>query len=176
MRVFISIIFVFILTGCAVAVLPDNPLKTAKVGDWIELKLVTDQDGQLNIQTFRHKIVKKDDKSVTLRSEDVFQGKNMGVTENQIALDKPYCFFPMDSIGTLSEGDSIITLMRKPFNCHWMRRQVSFDIKGQTITKTTTTWSCPEVPLSQIIKIVSEQNDGMKKTITTQEVVGFGNE
>jgi len=171
-----SLVFVFFFTGYAVAALPENPMKNAKVGDWIEMKLITDQDGRLTEQTLRQKIVKKDDKTVTLKSECTFQGKKMVASEAPISLNKPYYSLPTNSVGTLNEGDETITSVGKSFQCHWIKRQISFDIKGQKITQVTTVWSSPDVPIAQVVKMVCERNEGGKKTITTQELIGFGNE
>jgi hypothetical protein len=177
-RFLISVIFVFILTGCVVA-FPESPLKNAKPGDWAEIKQTINVDGQNVEQFVRQEVIKRDAESVTIKTVTATPGAGFVENEMTILLRQILDFFPVDSnpekkMAPTSEGDETITSGGRAYHCHRMEYLVSHSMQGQMATTTTTVWTCPDVPFAQMVKMVVEQQTAEKKIITTKELMSFG--
>jgi len=158
----------------------DNPLKNAKVGEWIEFVIHTQTMGQTMDTKMKQTVIAKDAVSVTLRNVTTVMGKEMS-NDTKIMFDQPYEPYKMpnsDAVVTpLGEGNETITVGGKPYNCHWVKVKV-VTTKPQAMEGTTKVWSCKDVPVNNMVKMETESamkmGDKVMNTTMTMELVGSG--
>lgn len=159
----------------------DNPLKNAKVGQFLEFRTVTEAMGtKSEIQT-KQTVIAKDDVSVTLRTEITAMGMKMPPQESKYMLNQPY--EPYKAEGTdavvtpLGEGDETITAGGKSYSCHWAKVKVVAS-KPAPLTSTTTVWSCKDIPVTGMAKMITDSTMEMQgKTMDskmTMELISAG--
>ena len=159
----------------------ENPLKNAKVGQWIEFTMKTGAMGQEMEMTMRQTVVAKDAVSVTLKSETTMMGKKMPAQETKIMLDQPYEPYTQGytdaKVTVLGEGDEAVSVNGKSYSCHWAKVKV-VATKPMATEATTKVWTCKEVPVSGMVRMETEADTNMgdqkMKTKMTMELVAFG--
>ena len=62
----IAVVAVMLFVGMLVQAAEENPMLKARVGDWAEYNLSTNDQNDLMVQT--HKVIKKSEKEITLQS------------------------------------------------------------------------------------------------------------
>lgn len=181
-RLFSGLLVVLMLLGCAgMAQAVENAWKTAKIGDWIEYKSVADMGAMKMESTMKMEVVKKDDKTVTIKNEMSANGQKMPAQEMAIPLEVPAGepqMPPGAKMEKLAEGDEKITIGGKEYNCHFVKNKVTMTMEipnmpKQNMEQTTTVWTCKDVPCGGMVKTETEQI-APTKTKSTQEVIGFG--
>lgn len=139
----------------------DNPLKNAKVGDFLEFKTVTEAMGTKTETQTKQTVVAKDDVSITLRTEISMMGMKVPPQESKIMLNQPYEPYKAgntDAVVTpLGEGDETITAGGKSYACHWAKVKVVVS-KPSPITSTTTVWSSKEIPVTGVAKMITDSS------------------
>jgi hypothetical protein len=159
----------------------DNPLKNAKVGEWIEFVMNTETMGTKMDMKMKQTVVAKDAVSVTLRTVSTMMGKEMPPQDSKILFDQPYEPYKagfQDAVVTpLGEGNETITVGGKAYSCHWVKVKV-VATKPQAVEATTKVWTCKDVPVSGMVKMETESNmkigDKMMATKMTMELTGAG--
>ena len=140
-----------------------NPLKNAKVGDWIEFAMSTEAMGRKMEMEMKQSVVAKDETSVTLRTESSMMGQKMPGKDVKIPLDKPYePYTQMQNltdakVTPLGDGDESITVAGKSYACRWTKVKV-VATKPQAMEMTAKTWVCKDVPVSGLVRMESEMN------------------
>jgi hypothetical protein len=74
----------------------ENPLKKAKVGDWVEYKMTTIASGVTLDGSSKSTLIAKDEKEATIRTTVILAGKNFPDQEKKIDLTKP--LNPLDMV------------------------------------------------------------------------------
>jgi len=177
----------FIVAVIAAILLPllllaaDNPLKNSKVGDFIEYKMTTESMGTKMEMKMKQTVIAKDAVSVTLRNETTAMGQKMPAQDTKIMLDQPYEPYKAGmtdaKVTNLGEGNETITVGGKSYACHWAKVKV-VSTKPTPVTGVTTVWSCPDVPVNGVVKMVTDSTMSMNgkdmKTSMTMELVAAG--
>lgn len=159
----------------------DNPLKNAKVGEHIEFVMITETMGTKMEMKMKQTVVAKDEVSVTLRTETTAMGKTMPAQDTKIMLNQPYepykAGFTDAVVTPLGEGNETITVGGKAYACHWAKVKI-VATKPMAVESTTTVWSCKDVPVSGMVKMVTDSTMkmGEKDMVTkmTMELVSAG--
>lgn len=141
----------------------ENPLKNAKVGDWVEYAMTSEAMGQKMEMQTKQSVVAKDEVFVTLRTETTMMGQAMPAQDVKIALNKPYEPFAQDpnltdaKVTPLGEGDETISVGGKSYACRWTKAKV-VATKPQAMEGTSRTWVCRDVPVNGLVRMESETN------------------
>lgn len=159
----------------------DNPLKNAKVGEHIEFVMITETMGAKMEMKMKQTVIARDEVSVTLRTVMTTMGKEMPAQDSKIMLNQPYEPYKQgftDAVVTpLGEGNETITVGGKPYACHWAKVKV-VATKPTAVEATTTVWSSKDVPVSGMVRMVTESTMKMEgkamNTKMTMELVSAG--
>lgn len=142
----------------------DNPLKNAKIGQFVEYKMVTETMGMKTEMKMKQTVIGKDNVSVTLRNETEAMGQKMPPQEIKIMLDQPYEPYKTGlkdaKVTILNQGDETVIVNGKKYDCHFVKVKVVASSPNQ-ITAVSTVWSSNEVPVTGIVKMVSESTMNM---------------
>ncbi len=137
----------------------DNPLKKAQVGEFINFKMTTESMGTKTDMQMKQTVVEKDEVSVTLRTETTAMGMKMPPQDVKIMLNQPYEPYKQgltDAVVTpIGEGNETLTVGGKSYACHWAKVKVVVS-KPSEIESVTTVWTCPEVPVNGMVKMVTD--------------------
>ena len=180
MRTYTAVIlgFLFItMMGWAM----DNPLKDAKVGEWLQFTSHTEVMGQKMETKMKQTVIAKDAVSVTLRTVVDMGGKEMPPQDMKIMLDKPYVASKSgssDAVTTqLGEGYETIIAGGKSYACHWIKVK-TVETKPLAVESVSTVWGCKDVPVNHTVKMESEatttRGGKIMTTKTTMELVDSG--
>lgn len=180
------------LKTCAVVVLAvlmlplltraeDNPLKNAKVGEWIEFVTITTSMGSKMEMKMKQTVVARDDVSVTLRTVISMLGREQPSQDVKITLDQPYQPYAQgfsDAVVTpLGEGNETISVGGKSYNCRWTKVKV-VATKPAAVESTTKVWSSKDVPVTGLVKMESESvmsvGGNTMNTTMTMQLTGSG--
>ena len=181
-RLFSGLLVVLMLLGCAaVAQAVENAWKTAKIGDWVEYKSVADMGTMKMESSMKMEVVKKDEKTVTIKTEMAANGQKMPGQDMTIPLDVPAGdpqMPPGAKLEKVAEGDEKITVGGKEYACHFVKNKVTMvmeipNMPKQEMEQITTVWTSKDVPCGGMVKTESEQIKPTK-TKTVQELSGFG--
>jgi len=159
----------------------DNPLKNAKVGEWIEFVTHTEAMGTKMEMQMKQTVVAKDATSITLRTESTMNGTKMPPQDTKIMLDQPYEPYTKgfsDAVVTpLGEGTETITVGGKAYACHWAKVKV-VATKPTAVDATTKVWTCKDVPVSGMVRMETESamkaGTQIMNTKMTMEMTGSG--
>jgi hypothetical protein len=159
----------------------DNPLKNAKVGEHIEFSMITETMGTKMEMKMKQTVIAKDEVSVTLRTVSTAMGKEMPPQDSKIMLNQPYEPYKTgftDAVVTpLGDGNETITVGGKSYACHWVKVKI-VATKPMAVNSTTTVWSCKDVPVSGMVRMVTDSTMKMgEKDMTTKmtmELVSAG--
>ena len=159
----------------------DNPLKNAKVGEWVEIVATTGTMGQKTEFKTKQTVVAKDDISVTLRRVTTMMGKEQPPRDTKIMLNKsyePYTQGFTDAVVTkLGEGNETIAVGGKAYNCRWVKVKV-VATKPAAVESTSKFWSSKDVPVNGFVKMETESvmtiEGETRNATTTMQLVGSG--
>jgi len=184
---------IFLVTVFAVfairASAEENPLKSAKVGDWVEQKATAGFDGntQGNVESLtRHKVIAEDETSVTVTIDSKTMNPKLPPSKTitkKIPLDQPYKSLndftalalekkeklKEDLNITILEGDEKITIAGKECDVHWICMKNEKDGGSQKL------WTAKEPQCAAVYGIVRMENKSPGRWQTV-EVTKFGNE
>jgi hypothetical protein len=154
-----------------------------KVGDWVSYKMTA---GPISGITLKMTVTARDDKEATLRVEGKFGEKEMPAKEQKVPLDQltdptrtitggpaglaPARVKPKVDVKKVEEADEKITVGGKEYACKRLKLQTTAELKGKTIESVRTVWVSKDVPLSGMVKTVSETG-GIR---TMMELTGSG--
>ena len=161
----------------------DNPLKNAKVGEWVEFVTKTQTMGQSMEVKSKQTVVAKDATSVTLRTEMTVMGKKTS-TETKIPLNQPYEPYKMGlpenvkfTVTPLGSGSETVTVGGKAYACKWTKVKVVMTAPT-AMDSTSKVWVCPDVPVTGMVKMETDSTiaaGGMTmNTKTVMEITGSG--
>lgn len=181
-KLFSVLVVVLVLAACAgTAQAVENAWKTAKIGDWVEYKSVADMGAMKMESTMKMEVVKKDEKSVTLKNEMAASGQKMPPQEMTIPFDAPEGqpqMPPGAKMEKVGEGDEKLTIAGKEYACHYVKNKIVMTMEipnmpKQEMEQVATIWTCKDVPCGGMVRTMTEQ---MKptQTKTVQELTGFG--
>lgn len=167
--------------GLAARAADENPLKNAKVGDWVELANRTETMGQTMTMQMKQSVVAKDETSVTLRTEVTMGGMKMPGQDVKVPFNQPYEPYKQNltdaKVTSLGEGDETITVGGKSYKCHWSKVKVTA-AQPQPIEMTAKVWTCKDVPVHGMVRMESEgtmkMGDQGMTMKTSMELVGSG--
>ena len=169
--------------GVMAAGMADNPLKNAKVGDWLQYNMTTSAMGQNMVMKMKQTVVAKDATSVTLRTETTMMGKAMPPQDTKIPLNQAYEPYKTDpsitdaKVTPLGEGNETITVGGKAYPCHWVKVKM-VATKPAPTDGTVKVWTCKDVPVSGVVKMETETaikaGTQTMNTKMTMEITGSG--
>jgi hypothetical protein len=156
----------------------DNPLRKARVGDYLLYKMTTKvMDNNLEV-TLKQIVSRKDAKELTLSSVATFAGEEVPSKEMKIDLTKPYdpvrAALQDGKNGKFEksgEGKETVTLGGKAYACTWLAGKVTAEVDGMKINAQVKMWFSKSVPLSGLVKM--EMNSPSSKMV--MELTGSGN-
>ena len=171
------------LIGCFVPALlgadEENPLKKAKVGDWVEYKMT----GTNNVAgKTKMVVIAKDDKEVTYEITGTFSfmGKETvaPVQKQTVDLTKPYdpavaaanLKATNTKIEKTGEGKEKLKVGEKEFDTKWTKLKSTTTVNNITIVSEYQMWFAANVPLSGLVRLDTTA-PGVK---TKLELVGSG--
>lgn len=137
----------------------DNPLKNAKVGEWIEYKMTNSMMAGMSTK-MKQTVVAKDATSVTLRIDTEMMGQKQSTT-TKIPLDQPYEPHKIGqpegvSITLLGTGTETITVGGKSYACTWSKAKVVMaKEKTEMVSKV---WVSKDAPLTGVVKSESDMS------------------
>jgi hypothetical protein len=169
--VFIGVVPTALLGG------EDNPFKNAKLGDWVDYKMIGPDIGGTTKMT----IVAKDDKEVIyeIASTFSFMGKEMKAPLQTIKVDltKDYDAISAANLkrtGTtiekVGEGAEKIKFGEKQLETRWHKLKCTTVVNDFTIVSEFKMWFCKEVPVSGLVRMETT----VGASITNLELVGYG--
>ncbi|MGD0090427.1 MAG: hypothetical protein ABSE73_10955 [Planctomycetota bacterium] len=155
----------------------ENPLKNAKVGDFVSHKITTNAGGMaMNMETKRT-IINKTDTEVTIETCTKAMGhetKNTRVVKLDEKFDPKEIILkaqPGATFKELGKGEETITVAGKAMKTTWTSYELT-GVGGQAaVSMKGKAWVCPDVPLGGMVK--SESDMGGRGTMTV-ELVDFG--
>ena len=159
----------------------DNPLKSARVGEWVEFVTTSSSKGASMEMKMKQTVVAKDDTSVTLRTVTTMMGKEQPPQDLKIMLDKPYRPYaqglPDAMVTNLGDGNETITVGGKSYSCHWAKVRI-VATKPAAIESTTKVWSSKDVPVNGLVKMETESvmtvGGNTMNTTMTMQITGSG--
>lgn len=159
----------------------ENPLKRAKVGEWIEFVTTSATMGAKMDMKIKQTVVAKDDVSVTLRTVTTMMGREQPPQDSKIMLNQPYQPYTQgfsDAVVTpLGEGNETITVEGKSYNCRWAKVKVVATTPA-AVESTSKVWSSKDVPVSGLVKMESQSvmtvGGNTMNTSMTMQLTGSG--
>jgi hypothetical protein len=159
----------------------ENPLKNAKVGEWVEFVTTSATMGSKMEMKTKQTVVAKDDVSVTLRTLMTMMGMQQPPQDVKIMLNQPYQPYTQgfsDAVVTnLGEGNETITVGGKSYACHWTKVKV-VATKPAPVQSTSKVWSSKSVPVTGLVKMESESvmtmGGNTMTTTMTMQLTGSG--
>lgn len=159
----------------------ENPLKNAKVGEWVEFVTTTATMGNTMEMKTKQTVVAKDDVSVTLRTAVTMMGMQQPPQDVKIMLNQPYQphaeGFPDAVVTPLGEGTETITVGGKSYASRWTKVKV-VATKPAPVQSTSKVWSSKSVPVTGLVKMESESvmtmGGNTMKTTMTMQLTGSG--
>jgi hypothetical protein len=135
----------------------ENPMKQAKVGDWVSYKSVIDYGTGPGEGTSKHVVTARDDKSLTLKLTPTYKKKQLAARENKIDPTKPFDPFMLANQGKkpanakiekVGEGKEKLELDGKTYECKWTKIKMTHkNAQSNEIVQNIKFWTCPDVPL-----------------------------
>ena len=158
----------------------DNPLKDAKVGEWLQFASHAEVMGQKRDTKMKLTVVAKDAVSVTLRTviDMGLVGGEMPPQDVKYMLDKPYEPIKTRSsdavVTQLGEGYETLIVGGKSYECHWIKVK-TVETKPLALESISTVWGCKDVPVNHMVKMESEatttRGGKVLTTKTTMELI-----
>jgi hypothetical protein len=173
-----SILTTTLLVCCFQTAQGENPFRKAKVGDWVEYKLVGDQ----MTGTLRYTIVAKDDREVSYEFTTTFTilGEETVAPAKitKVDLAKPYDSLtlavqgiPGTKMEKLGEGREIIKIGGKEYDTRWIKTKLRNTNDDQLPITAAKIWLTPEVPVFGLVKMELSSESSLSSTL---EIVGSG--
>jgi hypothetical protein len=162
-RLFAVCLSVCLLTPAARAADPENPYKSAKVGDWVSYKMSPKIQGNAVEMTMKMTVDAKDDKEVTVKATVMYMGQEGPPQTIKIDLSKP--FDPIKGLGAsvpqtkdtkvekVEDGKETITVGDKKYDCTWTKFKSTTKIQDKEIKSDVKIWVNKDVPLGGLVKM-----------------------
>jgi len=139
----------------------DNPFRNAKVGDWVEYKMVTNVGAFKADGTVKMTVTAKTDKEATLKGVATVNGTETPAQETKIDLTKPYD--PL-SAANLPKGADVkvektgmgkdkVKAMGKDYDCDWVKFKVNGKSQGVDLDGDAKVWMSKAAPLGGMVKM-----------------------
>jgi len=154
----------------------ENPLKKANVGDWVSYKGTNEAGGMKMDMEMKQTVIKKTDTEITLEIVQKVMGQEVKTTQTINLTEKydPRTVSLKDkgdvTMKELEKGEETLTVAGKSLKTTWVSYEMSTTMGGQPMTIKGKAWTCPDVPLSGMVKTVSD----MGAAKMTLELSGFG--
>jgi hypothetical protein len=159
----------------------DNPLKKAKIGDYVAYKMIATLDGKDKEVSVKSTVSAKNDKELTAETAITyeFMGKTVNKTDKDTKIDltKPY-----DQIGAIAhylkegkwektgDGKEKIKVGDKTYDCTWIYAKGVGDADGVKTEVKAKLWFDKSVPLWGLVKWEIKSN----KINMRLEITGYG--
>jgi hypothetical protein len=139
----------------------ENPLKKAKVGDWVEYKMT----GTNNIEgKTKMTVVAKDDKEVTYEITGTFSfmGKETAIPVQKQKVDLTKSYDPIVAanlketgakIEKTGEGNEKLKVGDKEFDTKWTKLKATTTVNNITVVNEFQMWFAANVPLSGLVRM-----------------------
>jgi hypothetical protein len=144
----------------------ENPLKNAKVGDWVSYKMTNEAAGKTIDVKVKMTVTAKDDKEAKLQSVMTFGGKEVPGQETTIDLTKPYD--PTNTTGipkeanaqakVLEEGKETLNVGKTKYECKWMIMKVTAKVNNMDYESEVKVWSSKDAPMTGMVKMEMKSN------------------
>lgn len=151
---------------------PNNPYKSAKVGDWFAFTVsLTSTTGRETVSTHTYTVTKKTPGMVNLKYVEKNVEREMPPGNVEIELNIPYEWGKMggSQYRKTGEADEKISAGGKTYACHRTDYKVSSDNPGAEET-TLKVWECKDVPMDHVVKWELK----VGKSVTLRELIAFG--
>lgn len=161
----------FVLVGCLVPLAApaqekeENPLKKAKVGDFVAYKMTSMIGGKDVAVDMKQSVSAKDDMEVTLKTTVIFMGQELPAQSTKVDLTKPFDPAAAAIQGNkqgkfekTGEGKEKLKIGGKTYECTWLAGKMVADVKGQKVESDVKLWFSKMVPLTGMIKMELKSN------------------
>ena len=159
LRTMLGIVVAVSLMSSAWSADAENPFKKAKVGDWVEYKIVNKAGGMNMDGSQKQTVTAKTDEECTVEVAMKMMGQEMKSSYTVKLNEK---FDPMKQPGMdatvkeLGTGEDKVTIDGKELNTKWVEAEVVTKAGGQEMKIKTKAWTSTEVPLGGLVKMDSD--------------------
>ncbi len=158
----------------ALARAQDNPLRSAKVGDYVESIITKTMPGAKMTQVVRQTVKAVSPKELTLTIEASADGQKVPPQEGRVAIDKPFdpskpATPPGFRIQKLEEAKEEVVVHGKKYQCTRYKYRIALEQPNVNLASTTTVWLSKDVPLDGVVKMVTEDPGGVTTTVELQD-------
>jgi hypothetical protein len=177
MRSILACSLVLVLAPSSRSADEENPMRKAKVGDWVEYRMTgKDIEG-----TTKMTIVSKSDKEVTYEIEATFSfmgNKQTAPVQRQtVDLTKPWDLISAKNLKennvqleTISEGKETLKAGGKNYETKWKKLKSTTTAQGFTVVVNYQMWWSPDVPVTGLVRLDTAAGEA----VTKMEVVASG--
>ena len=154
----------------------ENPLKNAKVGDFVSYKVTTNMGATAMQMEMKQTVVNKTETEVTMEVATKVMGQEMKQTHTFKLNEKYDPRAPMQGKGDatfkeLDKGEETITVGGKTMKTSWTSFETSYSAGANKVTTKGKAWVCPDVPLGGMVKTEMDMGAMGKSNM---ELVDFG--
>lgn len=155
-----------------------NPLKTAKVGDWVQYKSTTKTGSKAFEGETKQQVIARDDKTVTLKTTVLSKGKELLSHEKKVDLTKPFEGFlalptkdnPNAKAEKVGEGKETIKIGDRTYLCTWTKMRATIEVGDKQFLSDVKMWIAATVPLEGLVKMEMKSDT----TQAVMELSGMG--
>ena len=160
---------------------PDHPLKTAKLGEWVEYKLTA--QGLPQALTIRHTVSDKTDTALTVRIDISMGSAKQPTKVKTFSLTEPYDPLRMlqDEVGPFrgeikmgNTGAETLKLNNKQYTTKWSEAVMTGEVMGKTVITKLKVWQSKEVPLSGMVRMDLKMDNMGALSEINMDLVGTG--
>ena len=155
-------------------------LSRAKVGDWLEKKVVVHSAGGVKIETVILQIVKSiTPDELTLDTTQTVNGvASQSVDTVPVSTKTDFVSsyvrkFPDAKVEVKNSGSATVDILDKPIKTTWTRYVITRDMNGKELKLDATVWVSPEIPLDEIAQVKCIAVGGERLSIDGS-VSGYG--
>ncbi len=143
----------------------DNPLKKAKIGDYVVYKGTSSADGKDTEVLMKSTVIAKDEKALTTQTAFIIEGKTVNAGKpTKTDLNKPFdpvAFHTADLKGIgkwekTGEGNEKVKIGEKTYDCNWISVKGAGEAGGAKIEVKIKVWTDNSAPLSGMVKMETE--------------------
>jgi hypothetical protein len=157
---------------------PDNPFRTARVGDWTVYKLVAKGKENEVLMSQKLTLIARDDKEATVEVIRVFVGTELPPTTFKVDLSKPYdpVQQPINpdpakvdlKIEQLDAGKETLQIGDKKYECTWRKVKLTGKQKDKDVSTEAKVWVSKDAPLTGLVRVDFKAKEG-EGTMTLEE-------
>jgi parallel beta-helix repeat protein len=141
----------------------ETPLLHAKVGDWVEYKMMISAGGMKREQNTRVMVKQKTTDELTVEIADSTEdGKTTKKSDTVWLCERQDFVTDLERTANaevleLERGQEALTVCGKQMNAKWTKYKVLFAAKdGNEVSSDFRVWTCPEVPLENTVRVRGE--------------------